>query len=171
MRNAFLRGGATSLAVALVEEGVTLREAEIVAPILLLSEPPPDAFEDVVANNLTPTLYRLEAVEALQRASAAPAPRCRRRDQSRHGNAPGGLRTNKTSLSCGKSDRRCAGVVVVGPVESSRCCRPSWRCLPTQLQLERFTNARAASASSGTVPADVARGELCRGHRHSGITL
>ena len=37
---AALEGGATWLAVALVEEGVNLREAGIEAPILLLSEPP-----------------------------------------------------------------------------------------------------------------------------------
>jgi alanine racemase len=36
-----LRHGATWLAVALVEEGIRLREADIDAPILLLSEPQP----------------------------------------------------------------------------------------------------------------------------------
>ncbi|MBA2336736.1 MAG: alanine racemase, partial [Acidimicrobiia bacterium] len=41
-----LAAGASTLAVALVEEGVRLREAGITAPILLLSEPDPgDAAE------------------------------------------------------------------------------------------------------------------------------
>jgi alanine racemase len=37
---AAIEAGATWLAVALVEEGVRLREAGVEAPILLLSEPP-----------------------------------------------------------------------------------------------------------------------------------
>ena len=39
---AALRGGAAWLAVALVDEGIELRDAGIDAPILLLSEPRPD---------------------------------------------------------------------------------------------------------------------------------
>ena len=41
---------ATWLAVALPEEGAVLRAAGIDAPTLLLSEPAPDAFDDVVSN-------------------------------------------------------------------------------------------------------------------------
>jgi len=59
---AALGSGATRLAVALVEEGIELREAGIDAPILLLSEPPLDAFEDAWAHHLTPTIYHEEAV-------------------------------------------------------------------------------------------------------------
>jgi alanine racemase len=62
---AALEGGATWLAVALVEEGVTLREAGIDAPILLLSEPPPEAMADAVAHHLVPTVYSAEGVGAL----------------------------------------------------------------------------------------------------------
>jgi alanine racemase len=53
---AAIEGGATSLAVALVDEGVELREAGVGEPILLLSEPPEDAVEAVVAGGLTPTI-------------------------------------------------------------------------------------------------------------------
>ena len=63
---AALDGGATWLAVALVEEGVVLRESGIEAPILLLSEPPPSAMPDVVEHRLTPTLYTRRGVEALR---------------------------------------------------------------------------------------------------------
>ena len=45
---AALRGGATWLGVALVEEGIAVRCAGIDAPILVLSEPPPAAMADVV---------------------------------------------------------------------------------------------------------------------------
>ena len=68
---AALEGGASWLAVALVEEGATLRRHEIDAPILLLSEPPAEAMGDVVALALTPTLYTQEAVEAAAKAVAA----------------------------------------------------------------------------------------------------
>ena len=66
---AALEAGATSLAVALVEEGIVLREAGIEAPILLLSEPPRSAAGAVVASGLTPTLYTEDGIEAF--ASAA----------------------------------------------------------------------------------------------------
>lgn len=68
---AALAGGATILAVALVEEGVALREAGIDAPVLLLSEPPADALRDVVAYGLTPTLYTIKGVEAAAGAAGA----------------------------------------------------------------------------------------------------
>jgi alanine racemase len=66
---AALEGGATWLAVALVEEGVTLREAGIEAPILLLSEPPAEAMAEAVTRGLVPTVYTGEGIEALGRAA------------------------------------------------------------------------------------------------------
>lgn len=67
---AALDAGASWLAVALVEEGVRLREAGIEGPILLLSEPPLADASEVVQWNLTPTVYRQEFLEALQAAGA-----------------------------------------------------------------------------------------------------
>src|ERR1035438_7767487 len=58
--SAALAGGATSLGVALVEEGVVLREAGLEVPILLLSEPAAEAMGEVVARDLIPTVYRSE---------------------------------------------------------------------------------------------------------------
>ena len=65
---AALEAGASSLAVAVVEEGAALREGGVDAPILLLAEPPVEAMADAVAHHLTPTLYTRRGVEA---ASAA----------------------------------------------------------------------------------------------------
>jgi alanine racemase len=62
---AALDGGATWLAVALVEEGVELRDAGVDAPILLLSEPAASAMPEVVECDLTPTLYTFEGLDAL----------------------------------------------------------------------------------------------------------
>ena len=50
--------GATWLAVALAEEGLQLRDAGIDARILVLSEPPVAAIADLLAADLTPTVYR-----------------------------------------------------------------------------------------------------------------
>jgi alanine racemase len=66
---AALDAGAAMLGVALVEEGVALREAGIDAPILLLSEPVESAAADVVANALTPAVYTTEGIDALAAAA------------------------------------------------------------------------------------------------------
>ncbi|MGD0219898.1 MAG: alanine racemase, partial [Acidimicrobiales bacterium] len=54
---AALAGGASMLAVALVEEAITLREAGIEAPVLLLTEAPPDGIGALLAADATPTVY------------------------------------------------------------------------------------------------------------------
>jgi alanine racemase len=68
---ATLEGGATHLAVALVEEGRELRLAGIGAPVLVLSEPAPAAMPEVVASGLTPTVYTWAGLEALTVAVSA----------------------------------------------------------------------------------------------------
>jgi alanine racemase len=60
-----LEGGAQWLAVALVEEGIRLREAGIEVPILLLSEPTIEEAALVVKWNLVPTVYRPSFTEVL----------------------------------------------------------------------------------------------------------
>jgi len=67
---AALHGGATSLGVALVEEGAGLRRDGIAAPILVLSEPPLDAMAEVHALDLVPTLYTSAGVMAAATAVA-----------------------------------------------------------------------------------------------------
>ncbi|MBV6507945.1 MAG: Alanine racemase [Acidimicrobiales bacterium] len=68
---AVLDAGAEWLAVALPEEGRALREAGIEAPILLLSEPDPDSFAEVMEADLRPTLYTASGIEACARAVEA----------------------------------------------------------------------------------------------------
>lgn len=62
---AALRGGAEWLAVALVEEGRELRDAGLAEPVLILSEPAPQAMEEVVEQRLTPTIYTRAGLESL----------------------------------------------------------------------------------------------------------
>jgi len=66
---AAIEGGASGLAVALVDEGIELRDAGIAAPVLVLSEPAADAAADTVAAGLTPTVYG-EEMRALIEDSA-----------------------------------------------------------------------------------------------------
>ena len=66
---AALEAGATWLGVALVEEGVALREAGIDAPILVLSEFPGGSEKEALAADLTPTLYTDRGLAALAEAA------------------------------------------------------------------------------------------------------
>jgi alanine racemase len=62
---AALEAGATWIGVALVEEGLRLREARIDAPILVLSEFPAGSERSALAVGLTPTLCSDEALDRL----------------------------------------------------------------------------------------------------------
>jgi alanine racemase len=72
------RGGATWLAVALVEEGAALRAAGIEGPVLVLSEPRRAEMDEARAADLRPTLYTHAGIEAAaaaaRRAGDAPWP-------------------------------------------------------------------------------------------------
>ena len=66
---AALEAGATWIGVALVEEGIGLRDAGIDAPILVLSEFPPGSERDALAARLTPTLYTTDGLDRLVAAA------------------------------------------------------------------------------------------------------
>jgi alanine racemase len=68
---AALEAGATWLGVAMVEEGIALREAGIDAPILLLIEPPIEAAKAIVVHGLTASVYTRASAEALDQAAQA----------------------------------------------------------------------------------------------------
>jgi alanine racemase len=65
---AALRGGATHLAVALVEEGIELREGGVTEPIIVLSEAPVGAEEAIARHGLTATAYSERAIDLLSAA-------------------------------------------------------------------------------------------------------
>jgi alanine racemase len=54
---AALQSGAHGLCVALVQEGIELRQAGINAPILIMSEQPEEQFRDIIQYGLIATLY------------------------------------------------------------------------------------------------------------------
>jgi alanine racemase len=61
---AALDGGADSLAVAIVDEGIELRGAGVTTAILLLAEIPPETIPDALAHELTLTIGSLEGARA-----------------------------------------------------------------------------------------------------------
>lgn len=68
---AVLDGGADSLAVAIVDEGIELREAGVSAPVLLLAEVPEATVPDALAAGLTLTVGSLEGARAARAAAEA----------------------------------------------------------------------------------------------------
>jgi alanine racemase len=63
--------GAAWLGVALVEEGIELRDAGLSGPILVLSEFPPGSEKEALAAGLTPSLYTDEGLRLLAEAAGA----------------------------------------------------------------------------------------------------
>jgi alanine racemase len=68
---AALEAGATWLGVALVEEGIRLRDAGIEAPVLVLTEFPPGSEKEALAAGLTPTLYSDRGLAAVAEGARA----------------------------------------------------------------------------------------------------
>lgn len=110
---AAIAGGAEGLAVALVDEGIELREAGIEGPILLLSEQPPDTAGHIVDNRLTPTVYTTDFVDSLAAAGARGLPVHLKIDTGMHrvGAHPDDARALVTAIA-GHGDRlRLAGIL------------------------------------------------------------
>jgi alanine racemase len=68
---AAVEAGASWLGVALVEEGIRLRDAGITAPVLVLTECPRGAEKEALAAGLTLTLYTDDGVEGVARGAEA----------------------------------------------------------------------------------------------------
>ena len=94
---AALEAGADGLCVAFVQEGAALRQAGILAPILVLSEQPESQLEELMRWHLTATAYSAEYLEALageaREAGAATIRVHLKVDTGMHrvGSPPGGL--------------------------------------------------------------------------------
>ena len=71
---AALEAGADGLCVALASEGFELRSAGIDAPILVLSEQPPEQLGEMVGHRLTPTVYSTSGIDALVHAASGSGP-------------------------------------------------------------------------------------------------
>ncbi len=147
---AALDGGASWLAVALAEEAVELREAGIDAPLLLLSEPPIEAVDTIVAHGLTPTVYRAEFITALDAAAAANGRRVGVHLKLDTGMARVGVAEADWVARCAQL-ARCEHLEVEGcQTHLARADEPS---LPTTAeQLERFGRGLETLVAHGIVP-------------------
>lgn len=68
---AALDARAAGLCVAITDEGIALRDAGIDAPILVLSEQPPERAGDLIAYDLSATVYRQDTIATLAAAARA----------------------------------------------------------------------------------------------------
>jgi len=69
--NACIQAGANGLAVALVEEGVELRQAGVDGPILIMGLALPDQSELIVSHRLSQTVSSADMVHAISKAAVA----------------------------------------------------------------------------------------------------
>lgn len=65
-----LQSGAQGLCVALVQEGIVLRQAGINAPILVMSEQPQEQFHDTISYGLIATLYNESTIIQFARTAS-----------------------------------------------------------------------------------------------------
>jgi alanine racemase len=150
---AALEGGATWLAVALVEEGRELRAAGIAAPVLVLSEPPPDAMEEVVAAGLTPTVYTRDGLDALRKAVAA---------AHRERPFPLHVKVDTGMHRVGATEAVAVALAVEADNDPALRLEGFWTHLAVsedvanvhnQLQLNRYASALDGLAAAGVLPA------------------
>jgi len=139
---AALDAGAEWLAVALVEEGIELRQEGVEAPILLLSEPTHSALPAAVEFRLTPTVYRQSTVTVLAEIAAN-----REAPIAVHVGVDTGMRRVGAELD------DLASVVDAVEAEARLRLEAIWTHCPvadepgnafTERQLERFSDAVAA---------------------------
>ncbi|HEU4320842.1 MAG TPA: alanine racemase [Acidimicrobiia bacterium] len=155
--------GATRLAVALVEEGIRLREAGISAPILVLSEPTPDSAVDVAAWELQPTVYSTSFLEALE-ATRVPMEVHLKVDTGMH--RVGASPSQVAGLAEKVDESRTLDLASVWTHFSVADEDPAF----TEVQIERFDEATAGIAlpmshlanTAGAVLFPEARRDLCR---------
>jgi len=150
---AAVEGGASGLCVALVDEGVELREAGISAPILLLSEAPASSIDAAVVAGLTPTVCTIEGVKVL-----AAAARHHERAVGVHVKVDTGMHR------MGADPDTALGVVAALGEEAALDVEGLWTHLAvadggsdtdrrfTDLQLERFEAVVAAVTVAGSPP-------------------
>jgi alanine racemase len=138
--------GATWLAVALLEEGIRLREADIDAPILLLSEPAAADAAIVAEWRLTPTVYRREFLHALAEHGDRLAAIHLKLDTGMHR-----VGADLATITALAEEARVLGVPVGGLWTHFASSESDDEF--TRAQLSRLESAR--KALDGVVPADV----------------
>jgi alanine racemase len=143
---AAIEGGATWVAVALVEEGLKLRGAGIEAPILVLTEFPEGSEPVALAHRLTPTLYSDTGLERLSAAARGPVPVHVKIDTGMH--RVGVWPPEDAPAFAARVER--AGLEVEGLF--THFARSEDDGVTTKEQLARFLDAADAIRSAGVSP-------------------
>jgi alanine racemase len=143
---AAIDGGATWMAVALVEEGLKLRGAGIDAPILVLTEFPEGSEAVALAHRLTPTLFSDAGLERLAAAARGSVPVHVKIDTGMH--RVGVWPPEDAAAFAGRVER--AGLEVEGLF--THFARSEEDEVTTKEQLARFLEAADAIRSAGVSP-------------------
>ena len=147
-----VEAGAQWLAVAVVDEGVELRDAGIEAPVLVLAEPPLAALDEAVARHLTPVVYTAAAIDALETAAAMHGregvPVHLKVDTGMHrvGAAPGDV------LGLARRVVEARHLALEGLLTHFAVADEPDRDADTKAQLDRFEEVRDELAAHGIAP-------------------
>ena len=87
---AAIQGGASALGVALLQEGIALRNAGITAPVVVLAPTIPEQADSIVAHNLSQTIGHPDAIPPIEAAAKRPQYTRPHTSQSRYRHGPPG---------------------------------------------------------------------------------
>jgi alanine racemase len=147
-----LEAGASGLGVALVEEGLGLREAGVEGPILVLSECPPGAETALIEAGLTPTICSDAALDRMVGVASTTASPVRvhvKIDTGMHR-----IGVWPPDAAPGFVDRTVAAGLELEGIWTHLACADT-DAVATTRQLSAFSDAVAAVRSSGHRPAVV----------------
>ncbi|MEM9488786.1 MAG: alanine racemase [Myxococcota bacterium] len=147
------RGAAAGFAVSLVEEGVTLREAGITLPILVMGPALSGGYDSIIAHRLDIMLSELGDIDGLARAARARDTAARVHLKLDTGMGRLGLSPRPDAvLAALDRVRASAGVEVVGLASHLACADsddPDERTSMTRAQSARFADAVTAVRAAG----------------------
>jgi alanine racemase len=146
---AALEAGATWLGVALVEEGIELRDAGLTARILVLTEFPPGSEKEALAAGLTPTLYTEEGLHRLAEAAGSVGTGVAAHVKVDTGMHRVGLDPSRAEAFL--SDVVAAGLGVEGLWTHLAVADERWDPF-TGIQLDRFNSIAAGLQAAGVLP-------------------
>jgi alanine racemase len=143
--------GADWFGVALPEEGIELRASGIMEPVLCLAGFWPGQAAACIQNRLTPVVYRLEMIEALNQASANAGVVTEMHVKVDTGMGRLGVRFDQLSEFVGALDRfrnvRIDGIMTHLAAADDAACRPL-----THDQIQRFEDAVVVFRDHGYRP-------------------